>query len=363
MVGEVVARDGDTLTLANPTLAGATVSLSEGYFEYLGPTVTAQVSIGPTTIVTAEGNSTLTNLDYNSIAVGQRIAAIGTYTAPTATSIVLNAVSPTTGSTAGQVRLLPTQLWGDLVSAAAGGLTLNLQTIDDLPVSAFSFAGNGPATPVASAFSVATPGANFGGTAAGTPLWVDGFVTPYGAAPPDFTAYDNLQNAPTPDQVISPVNLEPDVPASLQAQWISSTVTGTTTPFSTATSAGLVIGTGTTAFSGYIYVGPESIPLTSVAPVTIVPNTVADCVVMTNLPAGEGQQPCQPLYSYGPLLVAATSTAAAYDEILEYNNFATFITNLKSQISSTTPVTQFTANGYYNRATNIFTATNIDVVL
>ncbi len=369
MTGEVAARVGNTLTLKNATLAGATVSLPEGYFEYVPSTVLAQVAVGPSTIVTAEGNSSLKNLDYNSIAVGQRIAAIGTYTAPSSTNIVLNAVSPTTGSTAGQVRLLPTQLFGSLGSAGSGALTLDLQYIDDLPVSFFDFAGNGATTPTAGAFAVATPGQNFGSTAAGTPLWIDGFATAFGAAPPDFTAYYNQQNAPTPDQVVSPVNLEADVPASLQVQWsgtaTGATLAGTTAPFSTFTSTGLVIDTANLELtSAYIQVGPQSIPLASLmSAVTIVPNTVSDCVVITNLPAGQGQQPCQPLYSYGPLTVAATSTVAAYNEVVENNNFSTFVTKLTAQISATTPVTQFAANGYFNRATNTFTATNIDVVL
>jgi hypothetical protein len=360
MNGEVVARSGNLLTLKNATLAGATVSLTEGYFQYLAPTVLAQVSVGPSTIVTAEGNTALTNLDYNSIAVGQQISAIGTYTAPSSTNIVLDAVSPTTGSTAGQVRLVPTQLFGTLVSGAAGSLTLDLQSIDDLPASLFDFAGNGSTTPSAAAFSVSTPAQDFGGATAGTPLWIDGFAPAFGAAPPDFTAYYNLQNAPTPDQVVAPVNLEPDVPASLQVQWS----TGTTKPFSMATSTELVIDTSNTAFEhGYIQVGAESIPLATVPAVMIVPNTVADCVVITNLPAGQGQQPCRPLYSYGPITVAATSTVAAFNEVVEYNSFATFESKLAAQISTTTPVTQFAANGYYNRATNTFTATNIDVVL
>ena len=43
----------------------------------------------------------------------------------------------------GSVRLQSTELWGSLVSSAAGSLVLNLQTIDDWPVSDYNFAGNG----------------------------------------------------------------------------------------------------------------------------------------------------------------------------------------------------------------------------
>jgi hypothetical protein len=366
ITGEVAARVGNTLTLKNATLAGATVSLPEGYFEYVppAPTVLAQVLVGPSTIVTAEGNSSLTNLDYNSIAVGQKISAIGTYTSPSSTNIVINAVSPTTGSTAGQVRLLPTQLFGTLNGATAGALTLDLTTIDDLPVDLFDFTGNGATTPIATAFNVSTPGQNFSSTPTGTPLWIDGAATAFGTAPPDFTAYYNLQNAPTPSQVVSPVNLEADVPASLQVLWSgTATAPGTTTPFTQLTAQGIQINSSI-ATSAFIQVGPERIPLSSLTTaLTVVPNNVANCVVVTNLPAGQGQQPCRPLYSYGPVTIPATTTTSAYNEILENNSFATFATNLNAQISATTPVIQFAANGYYNSSTQTFTATNIDVVL
>jgi hypothetical protein len=262
------------------------------------------------------------------------------------------------------VRLLPTQLFGTLNGATAGALTLDLTTIDDLPVDLFDFTGNGATTPIATAFNVSTPGQNFSSTPTGTPLWIDGAATAFGTAPPDFTAYYNLQNAPTPSQVVSPVNLEADVPASLQVLWSgTATAPGTTTPFTQLTAQGIQINSSI-ATSAFIQVGPERIPLSSLTTaLTVVPNNVANCVVVTNLPAGQGQQPCRPLYSYGPVTIPATTTTSAYNEILENNSFATFATNLNAQISATTPVIQFAANGYYNSSTQTFTATNIDVVL
>ena len=75
--------------------------------------------------MTAEGYN-LKNLDYRSISVGQHITAIGTYTLPSSGIITLNTVIPTTGSTA-EVRLQSTQLYGQLLSAATGSVTMNLQ--------------------------------------------------------------------------------------------------------------------------------------------------------------------------------------------------------------------------------------------
>jgi len=374
LTGEVTARTatstGATLTLTNATVAGATVALDQGYFQYLsgapaGGTTTAiaEVGIGPTTIVSAEGTAALQNLDYNSIAVGQLISAIGTYTSPVAGTILLNAVSPTPGSTAGQVRLLPTSLYGSLASTATDSLTMNLATIDEVPVSVFNFTGNGATTPVASAFSVDTKNAgsqDFASAAAGAPIFVSGYTNAFGAAPPDFDSYVNLQKAPTPDGVVSGVNLEDDVAAVLQVLWSG---TGTAAPFATFTASGLTIDLANTQLSSaVIQLGPESVPLASLSgTLNVVPNTVSNCV--TPVPATSTLQPCLTLFSYGPITIAATATVGAYNELLEFNSFAGFNTSLKPFISSTELVTRMTASGYFNRSTNTFTANSVDVVL
>jgi hypothetical protein len=376
LTGEVIARNGDLLTLTNSILAGSTVALSQGYFEYLNGTILAQVHVGPSTVVTAEGNATLTNLNSDSIGVGQRISAIGTYTAPSATNIVLDAVSPTLGSTAGQVRLMSTTLYGLYNSSAAGSLSLNLQAIDEIPISQFNFAGNGATTPNPAAFVVDTSkisNLSLGTTAVNDPLWVDGFVAPFGSAPPDFLALPNLYRAPTPDGSVAPVRLEADVPASMQVLWPDTTATtGTKYPFATLTAAGLTINlagpNATTPVSAVIQIGAETIPLGSLSSaVTVVPNTVADCVTVVGLPAGQSQQPCNTNFSFGPIAVTPSYTTVAISEIQQYSGFADFIAAVAPQyspsVSTSLPVLQFTANGYFNRATNTFTANSIDVVL
>jgi hypothetical protein len=379
ITGEVIARTatstGALLTLTNATIAGDLVGLSQGYFEYIngaagGTTTnfvdTVQVAIGPATIVSAEGTAGLQNLTYNSIAVGQQISAIGTFDTfnPPSGVITLDAIVQTTGSTAGQVRLLPTNLYGDLQSAATEPLTMNLQTIDEVPASVFDFAGNGATTPTPSAFSVdaSTAGTgDFASAAAGTPIFVSGFVPAFGSAPPDFKSFVNLQKAPTPDGVVSGVNLEADVPAVLQVLWSG---TGTATPFSTFTASGLTIDLANTALSSaVIQIGPESVSLASLSgTLNVVPNTVSNCV--TPVPATSTVQPCLTLYSYGPVTVPASATVAtAFNELLEFNTFAGFNTSLKAEISSTELVKTLTAAGYFNRSTNTFTANSVDVVL
>jgi hypothetical protein len=380
ITGEVTARSptstGALLTLTNATIAGDIIGgLSQGYFEYIngvagGTTTnyvaTVQVAVGPATVVSAEGTAALTPLTYESIAVGQRISAIGTFDTydPPSGSITLDAVVQTTGSTAGQVRLLPTDLYGTTQSVGTNLLTMNLQTIDELPVSVFNFAGNGATTPTASAFSVNTANAgsgDFASAPAGTPIFVSGYTSAFGAAPPDFQSFVNLQDAPTPDGVVSGVNLEADVPAVLQVLWSG---TGTATPFATFTASGLTIDLANTGLSSaVIQIGPESVPLASLSgALNVVPNTVPNCV--TPVPATSTQQPCVTLFAYGPITVPVSTTVlTAYNELLEFNTFAGFNTGLKSTISSTVLVTRLTAAGYFNRSTNTFTANSVDVVL
>ncbi len=104
---------------------------------------------------------------------------------------VLNATG-TSSTNTGSVRLQSTEFWGPLVSSAGAGLVMNLQTINNWPVSDYDFAGNGVTAaqdPAPAAFSVDSGAIALpAGTAAGDPLWVNGFTTPFGSAPPDFTA-------------------------------------------------------------------------------------------------------------------------------------------------------------------------------
>jgi len=148
------------------------------------------VQIGPKTLVSAD-DTTLTGLNYNSIAVGQHIEARGNYELETDGSILLDA-SVAQETNTGSVRLISTQLYGSLVSTATGGLTMNLSDINGAPVSDYSFTGNGTsaaADPVASAFVVNTGSLALpSDLAAASPVFVNGLVTAFGSAPPDFTA-------------------------------------------------------------------------------------------------------------------------------------------------------------------------------
>jgi hypothetical protein len=332
--GDVVSRTGNTLKVRGSTLqlyTGGTIGTS------IYNTADATVTLGAATIVTAD-DTTLTDLNYNSVAVGQHVVVRGLYTAPSTGVVDIDATGSTATNT-GSVRLISTQLWGSLVSSGAGTLSMNLQTINDWPVSAFTFAGNGTSAatdPLAAAFAVKTGALTIPVTTVADPLWIDGLVAPFGSAPPAFDA--------------TAIASEASVPASLQVHW---TTTGTKTPFSALSSSGLTIDSANTSLgTAVIRVGPESIALASLPAspqFTVVPQAgIASSVA--------GVFMFKPRFSYGD------PTAVTPAGIHVFSAFGTFATDLTAALATTSAL-QLVARGTYNRATNTFSASSVDVVL
>ncbi len=330
--GDVIARSGNTLTLRGGTLSANAAQV----ILYENPD--SQVLLGPGTLVTADGVSTLGSLDYNSIAVGQHITARGLYSLNSAGVAVVDATGSATNT--GSVRLQSTELFGSLNSTASGSLLLNVQAIENYPVSVYNFAGNGVSAaqdPVAANFAVNTGALTLPTAAPGDPLWVDGYVAPFGTAPPDFTAFSVLA--------------EPSVPATLAVVW---TGTGTAAPFATLTDTGLTIDLSNAAFgSGQLRIGAETIDVTTLSASPNIVPAVAAPDPTSGLPL------YNPRFSVGPGAISEAST----NPITSFITFAAFVTQLNTTFATPTPATQFVARGMYDRASNTFTASNIDVVL
>jgi hypothetical protein len=324
ITGVVSARSGNTLTVRGAgcisrdgsDLGVSYVALVDGgigYFEDV------QVTVGPSTIVSEDGVAA-SGLTTQSISVGQLINVSGqASTQPYCLSGL------TLDATQGQVRLAPTPIWGTLNSGAAGSMSLDLVTLGGLPPSLFSFTGTGSAAAndaVATAYAVNTGTANESGTAAGTLLQATGLVTPFGAAPPDFTA--------------TAVSTGSTVPQTLVAEWDSG---GTTKPFTSASSAGLVINLANTSLSTtnrYISTGPVRTDLKSLpASPTIV-------------------------FATGTLLTLAINND---DTVALYNSAAGFATALATTLSGTNEVYRVVCVGQYSAASNTFTATQVSVNL
>lgn len=331
--GDVIARSGNTLTLRSSTLEYNYTLTGYGAGQYND--ADAVVLLGPSTIVTVDENTTLTGLNYNSVSVGQHITARGIYSLSASGVVTLDATGNSSANT-GSVRIQPAELWGSLVSSATGGLVLNLQTINNWPVSVYNFSGNGASGVVPASYAVSTGAlAAPAGAVAGDPLWIDGIATPFGSAPPDFNAFS--------------INTELSVPARLQVDWTSS---GTAAPFATLTSTGLTIDLNNASYSsGVIRIGSESIDLKSLA--------ASPLVVPQPTPAATPGLPAVflPLFAIGNLTTTAATTGIAV-----YNSFPTFVTHLPTSIVAATPALHFVAVGTYNRSSNTFTASSIDVV-
>jgi sulfur transfer complex TusBCD TusB component (DsrH family) len=327
--GDVVARSGNTLTVR-----GSTLQLNTGQSVYND--ADAVVLLGPGTIVTADDNTTLTGLNYNSVSVGQHIIARGIYELPASGVVTLDATG-TSSTNTGSVRLISTQtqLWGSLVSSAPGSAVLNLQTIEYWPVSDYNFTGNGAAAVTPASYAVNTGSLAIpAGVAAGSPVWINGVTTPFGSAPPDFTAFT--------------INAEVSVPARLQVDWSSA---GTTAPFATLTDTGLTVDLST-ASTAVIRIGSETIDLKSAG-------SVSPTVIPQPPPAPTAGLPSVFLPSFA---IGALTTTASTIATTVYNTFSTFVTQLPTAIVAASPALHFVANGTYNRTTNTFTASSIDVV-
>ena len=330
--GDVIARSGNTLTLRGGTVTANAAEV------ILYVDTDSQVMVGPNTLATADGVSTLGPLNYNSIAVGQHITARGLYSVNAAGVTIVDATGSTVDT--GSVRLQSTELFGSLTSAASGSLAMNLQAIETYPASVYAFAGNGVSAasdPVAANFLVNTGALTLPTAAPGDPVWVDGYLAPFGSAPPDFTAFSVLA--------------EPSVPATFAVIW---TGTGTAAPFSALTPTGLTIDLTNAAFgSGQLRIGAETVDITTLsASPSIVPGVAAPDPT-SGLPL------YNPRFSVGPGALTSVST----NPIASFNTFAAFVTQLNTTFATPTSATQLVARGLYDRASNTFTASSIDVVL
>jgi hypothetical protein len=381
MEGDVIARSGNALLLRGATLFENTAEIATFF------SADCVVLLGPGTIVTADGNSALTGLNYNSISVGQHITARGIYELPASGINTLDATG-TSSTNTGSVRIQSTQAFGTLVSSAAGSLVMNLATINDWPAGVFDFTGTGASA--AQNSTAANYAVNTGalalpaGTVAGDAVWADGVMTPFGSAPPDFHAFAvnneaSVQVVNVPANVLSPPTAgittcgqgnQDCMPASMQIWWS----VGTAAPFATLTDSGLSINLSNASLTtAIIRIGPESFTLASlpatpmIVPVPSPPTGTPGAAGAAGLPAV-----FLPLFTVGnPATAAATTTTptsgstttTATTSLLEANSFATFVANVNSTMSAANPALQFEATGFYNRTTNVFNASSINVVL
>jgi hypothetical protein len=327
--GVVSARSGDTVTIHG----GAYFTV----FDQMQFFNSATITLGSGTTVIADG-STAGGLTVSAVSVGQHVTIFGqgavSGLGTTASPLVL-----TMDATQGLVRLHSTRLWGTLSSAVAGSATLNMLSLQNFEPAAFNFAGTGTAGQDASptAYVVNTGTTDESGTAAGTLLRVDGLVSAFGAAPPDFTATTITPGSATTDQ-------------ELVVTW-TATGSGTVKPFTSNTAAGLVVDLANANLTAthYISTGPSKLNLTALP--------ASPLITTVGVPAASLQ-----LAIGLPLAAVAAGTDTT---VTQTNSAATLASAITTAFTGSTPspIYSLVAVGQYNGATNTFTASKININL
>jgi Domain of unknown function (DUF4382) len=325
ITGIVSARSGNTLTVHGAHLfqrLGAVCSAySNSFFN------NATITIGSATTVSQDGIMA-SGLTPASISVGQQIDVSGQCSVDSSGNLSLDAATCTVLGTATpcQVRLAPTRIWGTLSSATSGSAVLDVLTLGDFAPAGFNFAGTGNPAANPAAYAVNTGTLDESSVAAGTLLQVDGLVTPFGAAPPDFTA--------------SAIALGSATEQHLVVEWVNG---GATAPFSSASSTGLVVDLGNANLGTihYIRTGPATLDLKSLPASPMITTTGAD---QSKLQLSIGS--------------ATLSTG-----ISVFGSASAFASALSSAFNGTNKIYRLVAVGQFNSAANTFVASRISVAL
>jgi Domain of unknown function (DUF4382) len=312
VTGTVYEREGDTLQIK-----GATYQDDTGVIEYFD---TATVTVADTTNVTQDGVAA-PNLGINNISVGQEVNVSGLATITAANALSIDASQ-------GQVRLQPTPIFGELVSATPTTATLNLGLLDNYPPSAFSFAGTGSVDADPTAYTVSTAGTNLSTLAPLTLINGSGFVQPFGQQPPAFNATSIADASATPQTLV--------------VEWNK----GATKPFTSISSTGgLLVNLTQSLINGTHYVRNGS---AFYDPQALTPQ-------LTVAPAGVGQGQ----------LVLAVGNGITTTGVQVFNTPAGFARAVSNTFNGTpsNQIYRLVALGQYDQANARFVATRIYVAL
>jgi hypothetical protein len=173
--GNVIARQGDTLTIKGATLIRSDSSV------VFNDEVT--VNIGEDTIVTRQLSADpIGTFDKDDISVGQRVVIFGTLTGDDE-SLVMDA-----STSESHARMLLTTIRGTatVIDEPADQLTMELQTVDCRLVDLFDFEGTGSDP---DNYHVYSGDLDLSIVESESPVKVRGFVEAFGEAPPDFNAH------------------------------------------------------------------------------------------------------------------------------------------------------------------------------
>jgi len=316
--GVVSARAGDVVDVRGATFVSPLGTV--GFFDDLA------VTLAPGTLVTEDGVAAQ-NLGIDSVSVGQAITAAGQQ--------VLNSSGVVTGldATQGLLRLNPTPVWGTLnatPAASASQAFLDVLTIGNYATAGFNFAGTGTggaqANPASYEVNTRSPGAS--GFSPDTLVEAAGTVSPFGTAPPDFTANALAPGTATTQQLL--------------VEWTNG---GALEPFTPPiSSAGLTVNLANADLGAihYIRTGPAMLDL----------KTLPASPLITTV--GTDQSNLQLAVGSATLGISVFNSAAG---------FTSKLSSLFPANNTTNRLYRLVAYGQYNSATNTFVASRIDAAL
>ena len=335
VTGTVAARSANTLTLDDALVFQAPSSSASGGTQsddnlHFAHQVT--VTVGSGTTVTAEGESgTLSTAD---LSVGQRVRFTGTLSSTTSGTAL--------DATSGTALLKPTRGTGLFTGPATGAIAVNLQSLGGVDVGSLDFTGTGTSSAndaSASNYLVGIPSSfSTSVLTVGMPVEFTGFVTPFGAAPPDFMA----------NTVVSYAQAH----AEFHANWTSP---GTTTAFTALSSTQLVIGQPAlvSAMTHTIRIGDTMIDASTLTGgVTLVPaSATTSSTLSTNGSSTDD----------GGEDLAFAIAHQSSDSVDTFGTFADFTSALNTDLS-TASVLGIWANGLYG-SNGTITVNRVYVVL
>lgn len=315
VVGNVIARDGDILTVR-----GATIIPHDRRAHFHDDVL---VQVGPDTKVFKDGDR-LADPGIEAISIGQRVTIRGS--GPDAMPAATDANSPQIlfDATAGAVRLHVTHLSGIVNTVVPGQVDIALQAIDRRRADIFDFTGTGASRDLDADpgnYEVATGNLPLASVSAGKPIAVRGFPEAFGVAPPDFAGRTVIDFT--------------DVRSALGIGWGTD---GTTAPFLSMGADGLVLDNRNPAIDArhYIKQGPVLIDLTALESGT------------TLVPPDAGRT----------LYVIKTA-----DSLRQYSEFTDFADDLAASLDGATRARSMFARGQYDADSNVFTAFKLGVYL
>lgn len=312
VVGNVIARDGNFLTVR-----GATLIPRDRRAHFHDDVV---VEIGPDTKVYRDGYR-FRDLSIDAISVGQRVTIRGTQPTPT-----VDAAAPQVlfDATQGAVRMHVTNVSGIVNTVMPGQTDITLQSIDRRRVQVFDFSGTGPAAEQDADprnYEIATGNLVLPALAEGKPIVARGFPTAFGMAPPDFSGRTVVDYS--------------DVRSTLGIGW---GVDGTLAPFLSSDASGLLLSNWNEDIGvrHHIRQGPVLIDLQTLDSDTFI----------------------KPRET-GKLLFSIKSG----DSIRMYSDYDDFATDLNASLDGATSARSMHARGKYDADSNQFAAYKIGIFL